>query len=576
MDALNMVDQVNRAIEKGPKTKSEDTKELLLENCLVIVDEAHNLFNSITNGSKNATLLYDKIMKTKNVKLLFLTGTPIVNEPFELVSCFNMLSGERILPEVYDDFKSYFTKNNHIKNKYVFQDRLMGLVSYYGTIYKQGLPDLTKPIKRDGFPTQLPIIVERIPMSEYQYGKYALYRDREREENSKKSVASEGIFKSKSQSSTSYRTGSRQLSNARIPEYVIDEDGEKHMDKIKKEDLKSFTKYSTKIPRALEIMNKTTKEKYGLGYFYSGFVKAEGLKIMELVMIADGWIKIPIDEIKSIDDKNKNNKINELVKRYKDKRTFISITGEIGDVLVRDKIQEVWNNIANIDGSIINWLLISSIAKEGFSLNNTRYCIILEPYWNYGRILQVVGRGVRWMSAKDLPEKERTFQPYLLLSDYPKELGDDEKPKVSRKIDGRIVQVQELTTDVHMYRKALKQYYLNMEFYIALIEIAIECPIFNKQDNIICRTCEPTGKKLFGQIEEDIMSPSRCKKITKETIDVKEYIVNYNDKDYKIYVDKNDETSLFIYDEKINAYKSINPNSELYTFAYNSINNTFN
>lgn len=65
-----------------------------LENSLVVVDEAHNLFNSISNGSKNALGFYDLVMKTRNIKLIFLTGTPAVNDPFELVSCFNMLKGK--------------------------------------------------------------------------------------------------------------------------------------------------------------------------------------------------------------------------------------------------------------------------------------------------------------------------------------------------------------------------------------------------------------------------------------------------------------------------------------------------
>lgn len=72
---------------------SNYSKEHALENSLIIVDEAHNLFNSISNGSKNAIGFYDLVMRTKNIKLIFLTGTPAVNDPFELVACFNMLKG---------------------------------------------------------------------------------------------------------------------------------------------------------------------------------------------------------------------------------------------------------------------------------------------------------------------------------------------------------------------------------------------------------------------------------------------------------------------------------------------------
>jgi len=67
-----------------------------LNNSLLIIDEAHNLFNAITNGSNNATRLYDLIISSSNLKLIFLTGTPIINDPFELIPCFNMLRGTMI------------------------------------------------------------------------------------------------------------------------------------------------------------------------------------------------------------------------------------------------------------------------------------------------------------------------------------------------------------------------------------------------------------------------------------------------------------------------------------------------
>lgn len=68
-----------------------------LDDSLFIMDEAHNFFNAITNGAKNATNLYDMIINSKNIKLIFMTGTPIINDPFELVPCFNMLRGYIIL-----------------------------------------------------------------------------------------------------------------------------------------------------------------------------------------------------------------------------------------------------------------------------------------------------------------------------------------------------------------------------------------------------------------------------------------------------------------------------------------------
>ena len=102
LNASNMFKQVTN-IDKNKKDielekrlgdfMDDVKKNNSLDNSLLIIDEAHNLFNAITNGAKNATALYDLIMESKNLKLMFLTGTPVINDPFELVPCFNMLRG---------------------------------------------------------------------------------------------------------------------------------------------------------------------------------------------------------------------------------------------------------------------------------------------------------------------------------------------------------------------------------------------------------------------------------------------------------------------------------------------------
>ena len=106
LNASNMFRQISNAdksseeieLEKKLGSFMEDiAKDSSLENCLLIIDEAHNLFNSITNGAKNAVSLYDLIMETRNIKLIFMSGTPIINDPFELVPCFNMLRGPIIV-----------------------------------------------------------------------------------------------------------------------------------------------------------------------------------------------------------------------------------------------------------------------------------------------------------------------------------------------------------------------------------------------------------------------------------------------------------------------------------------------
>jgi len=68
------------------------------DNSVVIIDEAHNLVSRIVNkltrkkGSISQSL-YMLLMKAKNVKIVLLSGTPIINYPNEIGILFNILRG---------------------------------------------------------------------------------------------------------------------------------------------------------------------------------------------------------------------------------------------------------------------------------------------------------------------------------------------------------------------------------------------------------------------------------------------------------------------------------------------------
>ena len=68
-----------------------------LDNHTIIIDETHNLVSIMMSGilgnSKNGKFIYDQLINAKNVKIIALTGTPVVNAPFELAVLFNVLRG---------------------------------------------------------------------------------------------------------------------------------------------------------------------------------------------------------------------------------------------------------------------------------------------------------------------------------------------------------------------------------------------------------------------------------------------------------------------------------------------------
>lgn len=78
------------------------------DNKVIIIEETHNLVSKMVSGimgsSKHGKEIYDYLMNAKNAKIIALTGSPAINDPFELAILFNVLRGYIEL--------SYFKINN--------------------------------------------------------------------------------------------------------------------------------------------------------------------------------------------------------------------------------------------------------------------------------------------------------------------------------------------------------------------------------------------------------------------------------------------------------------------------------
>ena len=67
------------------------------DNCVLVIDEAHNfvsrIINKLNKKKSLSYMLYDYIMNAQNAKVILLSGTPIINKPNEISIMFNMLRG---------------------------------------------------------------------------------------------------------------------------------------------------------------------------------------------------------------------------------------------------------------------------------------------------------------------------------------------------------------------------------------------------------------------------------------------------------------------------------------------------
>jgi superfamily II DNA or RNA helicase len=68
-----------------------------LDNKVIIIEEVHNLLSKIMSGiygiSKQGKEIYDYLMNAQNAKIVAMSGTPVINDPFELAILFNILRG---------------------------------------------------------------------------------------------------------------------------------------------------------------------------------------------------------------------------------------------------------------------------------------------------------------------------------------------------------------------------------------------------------------------------------------------------------------------------------------------------
>jgi len=63
------------------------------DNSFIIIDEVHNFASRIVNGSRLARDIYSKILNAVDCKVILLSGTPIINNPYEIATIINLIRG---------------------------------------------------------------------------------------------------------------------------------------------------------------------------------------------------------------------------------------------------------------------------------------------------------------------------------------------------------------------------------------------------------------------------------------------------------------------------------------------------
>ncbi len=391
-----------------------EKNKIKLVNTLLIVDEVQNMVSEGGPFYKNLKKVIDR--SDNKTRILLLSATPMFDKPEEIALTLNLLKIKKEIP-IGRDFNTMFLKpfKTDIGTDYdiINKDKLGGymknIISYY-----RGAPP-------QSFPKQILKIV-KCRMESFQYKSYKTIMDMEKI----KDFSSGDILKLP----TDFMLGPRILSNIAFPNKSI---GEKGFASLTGSTLspKNIIKYSKKFYKILSKINRSD----GPTFVYSNFKDIGGIRSFIQYLEYNGYT--------------------DYRKHGPGKKRFAIWSGDEPHH-IKEEIKYVFNKKDNIDGNQIKIMLGSPSIKEGVSLLRVSQVHIMEPYWNMARMLQIIGRAIRFCSHKDVPRDRRNVEVYVYLATYP----------------------GEKTTDMYIWEMAKKKQLLIDKFEKVLKESAIDCKLF--------------------------------------------------------------------------------------------------
>ena len=341
----------------------------------------------------------------------------------------NDSTGERVIDATKnEEFMAYFFEDTleiPEQKRVLLKRMLMGLTTYYPIDRTSivDMPQVKEPMMVDEFYKDFTIVkkLNVVPclMSQTQFEKYAeAWASEKTLDAFRKMRGASDLFGT--DVPYHYHTRTRQSCNMVFIEDDFRVRKKTEENKSDLEDLKSsvydgllaskslsLTK-DLKIlsPKMFQIMNHMQKfmkdgKPTGKILFYSDFRSDAGSEAFELVLKSNGYSRF-----------DGESRLTKKALRY----TFITGAESTDERTISKK---VFNDEENKHGEYIQVILISAAGAEGISLKCVRQVHILEPYWNYVRVDQVLGRAIRMKSHEFLPKEDRNVEQYLYLSVLP-------------------------------------------------------------------------------------------------------------------------------------------------------------
>lgn len=594
--------------EKGEIERTNHINKINnLDNTLLIIDEAHGLTD---NEYSNAVQYIVK--RSKNLKILLLTGTPMKNSALDIVDLLNLIKPpkEKIKKsEIFDYSENIsnlkFTKDG--ENKLI--NACKGYVSYmnnneyylFATKIDKGI--ITNNLK---FTPIIPCL-----MTDFQKSLYATIKNDDEKLNKSSSDATNFAFPCLENNSivpmSGYKGKQHLINNLYQNQKKYNEILSKWLNlKSVNEKLlipdyenkkyffgeiltsKYLNLFSSKYAECLKHIENLINDNAKPIFIYSNAVEI-GINVFTRILKQNGYLEFKDDENTTMSKMNNDTvcyKCGKKLINHKDitdhefkPAVFFSIIGKQNNSIdiseEEDKriIDTYFNNPDNYDGKIIKIVLGSKVISEGYNIFNLREVHILDTYYNIARVEQVIGRAIRRCShAQSQEQINKNPFPTVEVYRYCTITSDLKDPE------------REPTIDEILYTKAEKKHILIKRVERILKENAVDCPLFynnNKYGKRYDKYADCIPLKIAEEYDsQDIKDKSKycpvscdymkceykcnCDKLNEEYYDD-------NKKEYKK-VKQSELNSLMLsnsfYDYEINKFKDIIKTMYIKKFVY--------
>jgi len=477
-----------------------------LDNSLIIVDEAHNL-----TGNEYGEALKKIRAKSKNLKVLLLSATPMKNLADDIIDMLNFIRplNEPIKRDkVFTSDKNYMMKFKDEGKEYL-KKMSVGFISFFrgnmpytfaDRIDKGEVPNgllFTPVIKCNLSDFQLTAYNKTIEKAMDSLEKSAsaaanfIYPGLDSNNNVIGYYSSDGLNKVLNQLTNNkdklLKNINKYLFNNKIDKYELDtfmvESSTKNItgNYLKLKYLKMF---STKFYECLVNLNNLVEKNKNVGtsFIYSNLVHAGGVELFAEVLKINGYLDFKENKNDYIINDNTVDsrtgytflyfKKNNLNMNEFNPATFLLVTGtseDGGEEISEEKqkiIRTIYNNQNNKEGKFLKFILGSKVMSEGITLENVKEVHILDVHYNLGRVEQVIGRAIRMCKHQAVITKDNFF-PAVNIYRYVVSLNDSSKNNLKNK----------LSSDEILYQKAEKKYLLVKKTERVIKEASFDCPL---------------------------------------------------------------------------------------------------